>query len=88
MNVAVQAWTLPANFGSTKDDLLSQVQQALNRDGIRFAQRFVRQPQPRRRGPATERKWPAGRSAFSKAGARAPLHWTVRVLQWHRAPGA
>jgi small-conductance mechanosensitive channel len=38
MNVAVQAWTLPANFSSTKDDLLRQVQQALNRDGIRFSQ--------------------------------------------------
>ena len=38
MNLAVQAWTLPAKFGSTKDDLLRQVQQALNRDGTRFSQ--------------------------------------------------
>jgi len=38
MNLAVQAWTLPAKFGSTKDDLLRQVQQALNSDGIRFSQ--------------------------------------------------
>jgi small conductance mechanosensitive channel len=38
MNVSVQGWTLPANFSGTKDDLLRQVQQALNREGIRFAQ--------------------------------------------------
>lgn len=38
MNIAVQAWTLASNFSSTKDDLLKQVQQALNKEGIRFAQ--------------------------------------------------
>lgn len=38
MNIAVQAWTSAANFSSTKDDLLKQVQVALNREGIRFAQ--------------------------------------------------
>jgi small conductance mechanosensitive channel len=40
MNVAVQAWTPAANFSSTKDDLLKQVQLALNKNGVRFAQPF------------------------------------------------
>lgn len=38
MIVAVQAWTSASSFSSTKDDLLKQVQVALNREGIRFAQ--------------------------------------------------
>lgn len=38
MNIAVQAWTLATKFSGTKEDLLKQVQVALNREGIRFAQ--------------------------------------------------
>ncbi len=38
MNIAVQAWTFASSFSSTKDDLLKQVQQALNKAGIHFAQ--------------------------------------------------
>jgi small conductance mechanosensitive channel len=38
MNIAVQAWTLASSFSRTKDDLLKQVQQSLNREEIRFGQ--------------------------------------------------
>jgi small conductance mechanosensitive channel len=38
MNVAVQAWAPATSFSSTKDDLIKQVQLALNKNGVRFAQ--------------------------------------------------
>jgi small conductance mechanosensitive channel len=40
MNIAVLAWTLTPNFGGVKDDLVKQVQLALNKAGVRFAQPF------------------------------------------------
>lgn len=44
MNLAVQAWLPAAGFADTKDDLLNQVQLALNKAEIRFAQPFRMQP--------------------------------------------
>jgi small conductance mechanosensitive channel len=38
MNIAVQAWAPATNFSNTKDDLIKQVQLALNKNGVRFAQ--------------------------------------------------